>query len=225
MQWQRRQIVLWVPFVLVSVIHLVALTFNSGVAGPTKLFLMPLLALPVVGAGRGHVVGPIRTLLLVALGFSWLGDGAGAFFPNGLELPLMLAFFGCAHIAYIVLFVRYLNVRRLPRWVAIYALWWVVMVAVIGPHTGALLIPVALYGLVLAGTAATAGGCGPMVAIGGAFFLTSDSLLAWRLFLPDAAPGWFGPAVMATYTLGQGLIVAGVLRQTKRRESVFLGAG
>ncbi|MGB3707208.1 lysoplasmalogenase family protein, partial [Gordonia sp. (in: high G+C Gram-positive bacteria)] len=64
-----------------------------------------------------------------------------------------------------------------------------------------------------------------MVAIGGAFFLTSDSLLAWRLFLPDAAPGWFGPAVMATYTLGQGLIVAGVLRQTKRRESVFLGAG
>ena len=43
-----------------------------------------------------------------------LGDSAGAFFPGLPELPLMLAFFGLAHLAYIALFLRFLARRRMP---------------------------------------------------------------------------------------------------------------
>lgn len=207
--WVR---VAWVPFVVVAVVHVAALIVQSSWAGPTKLALMPLLALPVLIAAPRLRPPAITGLLLVAMTLSWLGDGAGALFPGGPELPLMLAFFGLAHLAYIALFVRFLGSGGWRRWALLYGVWWVAMVAVIGPHAGGLLVAVAIYGVVLAGTAATGARCGPVVGIGAAFFLASDSLLAFRLFVPDAAPGWFSPAVMAAYTLGQGLIVAGVLR-------------
>jgi hypothetical protein len=46
---------------------------------------------------------------------------------------------------------------------------------------------------------------------GSVFFLASDSVLAFRLFMPEAMPDWTSPLVMLTYCLGQGLIAAGVL--------------
>ncbi|WP_322409352.1 lysoplasmalogenase family protein [Microbacterium invictum] len=53
---------------------------------------------------------------------------------------------------------------------------------------------------------------GALIAVGGAFFLTSDSILAFDLFWPGAPTGVTGPLVMLTYTLGQGLIALGVVR-------------
>lgn len=220
---QRRTLppaIVWafVPYAAVSALHVVLLALGHDLAGPTKLLLMPLLAVPVLVAAR-RIHPPVTVaLLLVALLFAWLGDGAGALFPAAPELPLMLGFFGLAHIAYIVLFARHLARRRLPWWTAIYAVWWLAMILVLGPNTGPLLIGVALYGLLLAGTAAFAARCHPLVATGGAFFLASDTILAFRLFLPDALPAWSSPAVMLTYTLGQGLIIAGALVSLQRKE-------
>lgn len=205
-------IAVWTPYVVLAIIHVIALAAQSPLAAPTKLTLMPLLALPVAAAAprlRPHVT---VALLLTALLLSWLGDGAGAFFPGGPELPLMLLFFGLAHVVYIVVFLRFASIRRLPRWTLLYAAWWVGMLAVVGPHVGNLFFAVAAYGLVLAGTAATSARGNAVIATGGAFFLASDSILAFRLFLPDAMPAWTSPAVMLTYTLGQGLIIAGVIR-------------
>jgi len=173
---------MFVPYALMSVLHVGALAVGSDLAPPTKLWLMPLLAIPVVVSARLKPTLAI-VLLLAALLFSWLGDGAGALFPSAPELPLMLGFFGLAHIAYIVLFLRVLRRQRMPWWALVYAAWWVAMIVFLGPHTGNLLIAVGAYGLVL----------------------------AFRLFVPDAMPDWTSPAVMATYTLGQGLIVAGAL--------------
>ncbi|KYJ98699.1 lysoplasmalogenase family protein [Microbacterium sp. CH1] len=219
---QRRTLppaIVWafLPYAVVSALHVVLLALGHDLAGPTKLLLMPLLVVPVLVAARRIHPPVTAALLLVALLFSWLGDGAGVLFPAAPELPLMLAFFGLAHIAYIVLFARHLARRRLPWWTAIYAAWWLAMILVLGPHTGPLFIGVALYGLLLAGTAAFAARCHPLVATGGAFFLASDTILAFRLFLPDALPAWSSPAVMLTYTLGQGLIVAGALVSLQRR--------
>jgi len=202
----------FVPYVVVSLVHVGALAWESPLAAQTKMLLMPLLAIPVVVAWRRIGPRPAAALLLTALFFSWLGDEAGAFFPFAPELPLMLGFFGVAHLAYIALFLRTLRVRRLPLWTVVYLLWWLLMLIGLGTHTGPLLVGVAVYGVVLAGTAATAARCHPLVAWGGAFFLASDSILAFRLFLPEAMPSWTSPAVMLTYTLGQGLIVAGALR-------------
>lgn len=212
-------VIVWVPYVVLAIIHVSALAVDSPSAAPTKLWLMPLLALPVLfAAPRVHPRGVVA-ILPGALMFSWLGDSAGTLFPALPELPLMLGFFGIAHIGYIVLFLRFTGRRRLPWWTLIYVAWWSGMLLILGPHTGELLPAVAVYGLVLAGTAATAARCHPIVAVGGAFFLASDSILAFRLFLPEGLPAWLGPAVMVTYTVGQGLIVWGVLRTCTRPET------
>ncbi|MBW8763018.1 MAG: lysoplasmalogenase [Microbacterium sp.] len=205
------------PYIILSAAHVILLAVDSPLAGPTKLALMPLLAIPVLVSARRLKPRSVTVLLLAALLFSWLGDGAGAFFPSLPELPLMLGFFGIAHVAYIVLFARHLSRSRMPWWALIYVLWWIAMVIVIGPHSGDLLVAVAVYGLVLAGTAAFSTRCHSLVAVGGAFFLTSDSILAFRLFLPDALPEWSSPAVMLTYTIGQGLIIAGALVAARER--------
>ena len=209
----RRGLIAWVPYIAVACGHVVLLAIDHAAAQPTKLLLMPLLALPVVaGAGRMRSIAAVAVLLLALL-FSWFGDGAGSAVEGDTVLPLMLGCFGVAHLAYILLFARLVGERAVQRWAVGYGVWWVAMVAVVGPHAGALFPAVAIYGVVLAGTAAMATRCNAVVALGGAFFLLSDSLLAVRLFVPESAPGWFGPGVMATYALGQGLIVAGLLRR------------
>ena len=107
----------WWGFALygvISLIHIAALAIEAPIAGPTKLLLMPALILATMWAGRGSGWGTSYSLLIVALAFSYLGDGAGAFFPFAPELPMMLLCFGLAHLCYIWLFWRRLAVRRLP---------------------------------------------------------------------------------------------------------------
>ena len=205
-------------YALVSAIHIV-----SGVVGPdvivfpTKLMLMPALAIAALWALRGSFDASTATraasVLFVALAFSWLGDGAGFFFPFlDDELPAMLLCFGLAHLAYILLFLRFLPPRAVPRWTLVYVVWWMLMVAVLWPSLGALAIAVALYGLVLGGTAVAATRGGAITTAGGAFFLASDTILALRLFLPDQTGLLAGPWVMLTYTIGQGLLAYGIVR-------------
>lgn len=207
----------FVPYIAVSVVHVVSLAAGSTIAGPTKLWLMLLLALPVLASLRLRPASAI-VLLLAAIALSWFGDAADALFPVGSELPLMLLFFGLAHFAYIALFTRTLKTRRMPWWTLVFAVWWIGMIVVLGPQTGDLLPAVAAYGIVLGGTAAFAARCHPVIALGGIFFLISDTLLAFRLFA-DAAPRWTSPLVMLTYTLGQGLIVAGALIALRGRRA------
>ncbi|WP_159499449.1 lysoplasmalogenase [Microbacterium sp. 18062] len=208
-------------FTTVSLVHVVALGLGTdAIAAPTKLALMPALAVAALWAGRGSGWGTPYTALFLALALSWLGDGAGAFFPDAPTVPVMLLCFGLAHLVYIWLFARPLALRRLPAWSLVYAAWWVALLLILWPHLGGLAIPVAAYGLVLGGTAAAAARCGPVIATGGAFFLVSDTVLAFRLFLPEAMPGEASPVVMLTYCLGQGLLVAGVVRHpASRREA------
>ncbi len=206
------------PYIVISIVHVVVLAMGSPLAQPTKLLLMPLLALPVSLLATRLRPREVPILLLAALLLSWLGDGAGTFFPVDDELPLMLLFFGLAHIAYIVLFWRQLRERPWPWWALIYAAWWLGMLIFLAPWLGDLFVAVAIYGIVLGGTAALAARCHPVIAVGGAFFLISDTVLAVRLFRPELLPGWTSPLVMVTYTLGQGLIVAGALLALRQRE-------
>lgn len=203
---------------LVSAVHIVALAVPlERLASPTKLLLMPLLAIAVVWALRGTRIGRPARLLLLAIALSWLGDGAGIFFPSWPTVPTMLALFGLAHLAYIVLFAGMLSVRRLPLWTLVYVAWWIGLVYTLWPHLGWLEWAVAGYGVLLGITAAQAARCHPLIVIGAVLFLASDSILAFRLFLPDLMPAWTSPAVMITYCLGQGLIAAGVVVTLRRR--------
>lgn len=196
---------------LVSVLHVVTLGLGiTAISSPSKIALMPALFLAVgiaVPAPRGRAVA----LLLAAITASWLGDSAGIFFPSLPTLPLMIGFFALAHLIYIWLFLKHLTVRPLPRWAAIYAVWWVVLVIMLWPHLGGLSFAVAAYGLVLGATAATSTRANRIVTWGGALFLTSDTLLALLLFVPEIMPLLTDPAVMLSYTLGQGLIAVGAV--------------
>ena len=207
----------FVPFAVLSAVHVAArLAEADAVAGPTKLVLMPLLAGAAAWALRSERWKAPATLLLAALFFSWIGDGAGAFLPFLPELPVMLASFGIAHLFYIRLLWKYAARGPFPRWALVFPLWWLLMLMVLLPALGTLTAAVALYGIVLGGTAATAARCTPMIAVGGVLFLASDTVLALRIFTPEAMPGWTSALVMLLYCAGQGLIVAGFLRSGRR---------
>lgn len=208
----------FVPFAAVSAVHVTARFMAADdVAGPTKLVLMPLLAGAALWTLRGRKVDGASALLLGALTFSWIGDGAGAFFPHAPEVPVMIAAFGVAHLCWIRLLSKHAAPGPLPRWAVLFPVWWAGMLAALWPSLGSLAAAVALYGVVLGGTAATAARCGPLVAAGGLLFLASDTVLAFRIFNPGAMPGWTSALVMLTYCAGQGLMVAGYLRRRARR--------
>lgn len=205
----------FVPYALASAVHVTLLAAEGPFVGPTKLALMPLLALAAVWAAATIRPWPrgAMAMLLAAIVCSWLGDGAATFFPMfDDELPMMLLSFGLAHVAYVLLMWRGRGIARggFPVWSLSFVAVYAVLMVLLLPHTGGFAVPVMMYGLLLAATAAFASRCGPVIAWGGVWFLVSDAVLAFRLFLPDAMPGWTSPLVMLTYTLGQGLLVSGI---------------
>lgn len=222
MSTRIRALVPFIPYIAVSIVHVVARFLDHPIDGPTKLMLMPALALGVIWASASIRPWPrgVIALLVASVLFSWLGDGAAVFFPMFEdELPMMLLCFGLAHVGYLLLMwrARGVAVRRIPVWAPLYVLAYVALILILMPHTGALTFPVMIYGLLLAGTAAMASRCGPVIAWGGAWFLVSDAILSLRIFLPESMPDWTSGMVMLTYTLGQGLIVAGISAALRRR--------
>ncbi len=178
----------------------------SLVALVCRALLMPLLVCCVVTAV------PVRTrlviLLLVGLGFSWLGDLSAAVLAK-------IGFFLVAQIVYVVAFRpswRQSLLARPPLLVA-YALVLTLVVALVALAAGPLALPVGVYGASLAVMAVLATGVDRLTGIGGALFLVSDIVLAVELFV---APGAIPHALavnMALYLPGQLLITVGVLRR------------
>jgi len=208
----RRCVWGFLPFAAMSAVHVAARAVEADwLAEPTKLTLMPLLAAAALWGLRGRWQRGSGTLILAALFFSWIGDGAAVFLPMLPELPVMLGSFGLAHLCYIRLLLKYAAVQGLPRWALVFPLWWAAMLVLLWPALGSLAPAVALYGLVLGGTAAAAARCSPLIAAGGVLFLASDTILSFQIFMPESMPDITSALVMLTYCAGQGLIVAGFL--------------
>ena len=215
---RRATLLAFAPYLVLSVVHVAVLVAGfDEAARATKLLLMPALALAVLLTARPLRGAASVRLLLVAIGFSWGGD-ALLNIPGDLGFVVGLASFLLAHITYVVLFLRLpARGRRLPAWTIAYAAWYVAFLALLQPHLGGLLVPVALYGLVLGVMAAIAGGLGGVIAVGGALFVVSDSVLALGRFLPGYEFAAHDPVVMSTYLAAQALIalgIVGVLRRT-----------
>ncbi|WP_424186911.1 lysoplasmalogenase [Actinokineospora sp. G85] len=199
-------------FAAAVVVHLVAQLAGAGtVAAVSQWSLMPLLAAAFVAA-----VGVDR-LVLLALGFSWLGDTVPALFADDTRFLAMVGLFLCAQVAYIAAFLpswRRSALRR-PALLAYLAAFGVLLAAC-APGAGGLLVPVVVYGVCLALMAVLATGVHPLTGIGGALFFVSDGLIALDAFASWYAPPAPGFWVMLTYTAGQALIVAGVVRARRR---------
>lgn len=208
------------PYAVASVVHLILLAVpveGAAITG-TKALLMPLLAVALVGGVRsaGGVTTPgWLPLALVALTFSWFGDLAldGS---QGTRFLVGLALFLVAQIAYIVVFRRVGDAARTSSrlWLAgPYIAWWAGFLAYFVVSTGLdpLLVAVAAYGVALGTMAWLAHRVNTLTATGAAAFLISDSLIGLAGFADLDLP-WHDVWVMSTYTLGQGLIVAGLVR-------------
>ncbi len=208
----------FVPYAVISVLHLVfILTGNQTLTDIAATARMPLLALAVVIVLKGASRSLAGVLLLIAIVMSWFGGLSGSFAPAGLSLPLMLLFFGLAHLAYIWLYGKALAARRIPAWALVYVVWLVAILVVLWPHLGRLAIAVAIYGVVLAGTAIASTRVNGLVAWGGAFFLASDTFLSLVIFTPDAVAGWGFFLAMLTYNGGQGLLALGAVLAMRAR--------
>lgn len=212
------------PYIVVTVVHLLAIAAGPPeLVAATKPLLMPSLLVALV------LALPVRrTLLLLwgglALVLSWLGDVLLQN-PGDVGFLVGMGAFGLAHLAYLALYRGPLRTGRIPAWgIVLGVVWWGGMVAVLAPWLGGLLVPVAVYGLVLGAAAVCALATRPLVAIGAAVFLVSDTLLALDRFLPGFSVLELDLEIMLAYCLGQGLIIAGVVT-VARRAAGFANAG
>jgi uncharacterized membrane protein YhhN len=216
----QRTLVSFVPFLVVTVAHLIELYAGLGLLTfATKVLLMPALLVALflhVGRRPDRIV----VFTTIALTLSWLGDVLLST-PGDSGFVAGLGAFLLAHIVYSIEFFAVLGAR--PRWWAwaLGGVWFVILLAVLAPHLGALLIAVVVYGAALAVMTVAATGLSRMLAIGGALFLASDTLLSLKLFLPGFPfPGINGD-IMVLYCAAQGLLLLGVLRARAASSSVI----
>jgi len=197
----------WAPYLLVSAWHLYGtLPGVTGVAGPTKGLLMPLLLVTLLQSVP-HAVNRLTLVAAAAVVLSWLGDITIGTFLVGLS------FFLLAQVVYTVLFGRLKGRRRPWAW-GVFAYCAALCVWLV-PHTGSMAVPVVLYAVAIASMAFFAAGVNTVTFVGAAFFVLSDSLLAVNRFVSTVEVPYSDFLVMATYLLGQGLIVLGVGRRLR----------
>ena len=203
----RRSAVALSCFGAVAVVSLISeFAVWHGVSWICRLLLMPLLVwLCWAGAARRT---RLLTLVMIALGFSWLGDFAG------FTVLLKIGFFLVAQILYIVAFRPYWRRSLLtrPTLLVAYVIALVVVIGVAAIAAGPLGPEVAVYGASLALMAVLATGVSRPTGLGGALFLVSDIVLAVEFFIaPGAIP--HGAFVnMAIYLPAQLLIALGTLQ-------------
>ena len=189
-------------FAVAAAAHLASLAAGiTWLEWASKAVLIPALAVWVLAAR-----GP--RLIVAALGLSAAGDITLQF--DSLFIVGM-GFFAAAHVCYVTYFVRAGALRR--RWpiTVLYVATWAALIVLLWPGLGALRIPVALYALLLTGTAATSAGFGLRTGLGGLLFFVSDGLISLRLAdlpQPPLADLW----IMSTYIAAQYLLASGVLR-------------
>lgn len=207
------------PYVIVSIVYLVAQYLgHDEVTDFVKPLLMPVLLVGLLFAVP-RVRSELAVLATLALILSWLGDVTlGSVGEIGFLVGL--GFFLLAHVAYVALFWRKLRTRPLSGWALVYAVWWLGLVFVLWPHLGSLLIPVAVYGLVLGAMGAVGLSGNRWIGVGGALFVISDSLLGLNRFHPDFELWQVHTLIMITYLAAQGLIAYGAVRRAYELESV-----
>lgn len=200
-----RAVLAWAPYLIVSAWHLYGtLPSVSGIAGPTKGLLMPLLLVTLLNLVPRPAKG-LAPIAVAALVLSWLGDITIGNFIVGL------AFFLLAQVAYATLFGRMPG--RIRPWAGVVFGYCLALCLWLVPQAGSMAVPVVLYAAAIALMAFLAAKVSLVTFVGACFFVLSDSLLAVDRFVSTFEIPYASLLVMSTYLLGQGLIVLGVGRR------------
>lgn len=206
----RAATVIAVTGVAVTVVHLAAQwTDASGLAAITQVLLMPLVAAWLWTRTTPGPRSRLTALVLVALGFSWLGDAVPRLLEGDAGFLAMIGFFLVAQVIYSVAFWPQRGASawgRAPWTLGIYGAVLVGVVVLCAQEAGPLLPAVVVYAAVLATTSVLAWGLGPVAGVGGVIFLVSDAMIALGAFAPTFDPPQRGFLVMLTYVAAQVLL-------------------
>ena len=188
-------------------------------------YLKPLLLIPLMSIALLIPDFSNKKILFSALLFSWIGDILLLFvFKDGLFFIFGLVAFLTAHVFYVILFVKELNISRgkftlRKPGLLIVLIYMAIFLSLLIPHLGDLLIPVIIYSLVISAMLYTAFLLAPhlrrsssaLLLSGAISFVISDSILAIDKFyyqLPYA-----GFLIMITYLYAQGALVWAFVRK------------
>jgi uncharacterized membrane protein YhhN len=209
---------------LVVIAELLLIFFNKS---EYRLLTKPLLMLTLMAAYFYQTRSdgaPYKRFVITGLFFSLCGDILLLFQQQyaSLFIPGLVSFL-LTHLLYIFYFMKIQPLqngllRKQPYWILLPlayggAFFWFLL-----PHLGAMLIPVALYTLVICTMLLTAINTRARIpaavyrsfVAGAVFFILSDSLLAIRLFYQPFP--YSDLLVMATYCLAQYLIATASVR-------------
>ncbi len=184
----------------------------SPYEGSFALKVFPILLL--FGAVVASAPFRGKWLLVAAVVFSGAGDVILDLTFQGNFIAGLVSFL-TAHIFYVALFLKGAAVRRnmiLPTVLAV--AFPAAMAAFLWPHLGQMQLPVAVYIGVISSMLVTSlhrSRLNFTVIAGAIAFVISDSVLALNKFYSPFP--WARYAIMATYYLGQYLIVTGVLQE------------
>lgn len=184
-----------------------------------KPLLVPLVAAWTLAAAEQPVSRPVR-LLVLGLGFAWVGDVALLVEGDTAFLVGLVAFL-VMQVLYIAAF-RVVPGRGLLRdrpWLTLpYLVIWGGMNVWLHSGVDDLFVPVLVYSAVLTTMAALSLHVAPLLrrpwgaclAVGGALWVVSDAMVAAVAFDAVADTAGSGLLVMSTYVAGQLLVAAGL---------------
>lgn len=177
-----------------------------------------ILFLALYALLKGH------TRLCVALGLSACGDYALALGPSGMTAGI--AFFACAHLFYLSIFVGQILGKGWAKDGLVLAfvlfaygaamLWW------LRPDMGSLALPATIYNgiILLMAMSAAVSGTSRLALTGALCFVISDSMLAARMFkgvaIWDYGWDWGGMAVWITYFMAQIYLTLGLTDEARK---------
>ena len=178
---------------------------------------LPMILMPLLAGYLWWSSPPsrLRTVTLVALGFSWLGDWLGD------PMLVKIIFFLGAQIAYCVALWpgRRRGLLSRPGPLVAYAVGMIALIGLVASQADALWLPVVVYGSSLFLMVALASGISRLTLIGALLFVGSDLTIAYGAFLDPAAER-NGALIMASYLTAQLLLVLGPRRWAARGNRV-----
>lgn len=212
------KIVFPILLAILAAAHMVScLRGKDDVRKPTKVFLMPFVALAYLSIAKEPSGWVVAGLL-----FGCLGDVALLWPLRSVPFALGTCAFALGHVCYLIYIFRTMPITVRPLWIAVIALVYLAGCAVVyyksRPDIPKRLRPIPLpYMLLLSSLSVctllallSGAGWGGVLAFAGATcFLASDGILSDMLFAKRAEPPIQNSAVMATYIAAQALLVAG----------------
>src|SRR6266496_1698610 len=206
-------------FLFVLLVNLIAVYLNNGTLRfISKPLLMPLLTIYLLVRTRSANTN-LKTWIILALFFSWVGDILLMFEEKqSIFFLLGLSAFLVAQVFYIIFF-HNIRMREYIRGNALFLLlvivYYSILISVLSPYLGDMKLPVRIYGVVLSFMLMLAmhtmlgknKKAGLWMMLGAILFVISDSLLAFNKFL--TVLNYAGIIIMLSYGLAQLFIAEG----------------